>query len=222
MICIAKYFTMKKVRLLQVAVYIVFAALFFQNAAPGLYKGFMDGISGDVDKVGGITSVIPGATIDPHLIVGARDGNRRLNADYSLEDISVSANVRVNAKYINTPAWLSALDIILAFACFIVLGGVAYIINKVIYSIYEGSIFESRRLKMISRIGLLLIVYTIVNYCFQQTDFYISKSLINSPVTILNASAYDFEVLICGLLVLIIAEAFKQGAQLKEEQELTI
>ncbi len=213
---------MKRVRLLQVAVYVVFAALFFQNVAPAFYKGFMDGINGDVDKAGVITSVLPGAAIDPHLIPGAKDGNMQVNNNYSLEDISINAYVRVNAKFINTSPWLSALNMVLTFACFVILASIAYVINKVIYSIYKGSIFESKHLEMIRRIGLLLIVYTIVNYCFQQTDFYISKSLINSPVTILNASAYDFEVLICGLLVLIIAEAFKQGAQLKEEQELTI
>ncbi|WP_183573915.1 DUF2975 domain-containing protein [Mucilaginibacter sp. X5P1] len=213
---------MKRVRLLQLAVYIVFAALFFQNAATGLYKGFMDGIRGDVDTSGVVTSVIPGSAIDPRLIAGAKDGNMKLNNNYSLEDISVNAYVRINAKFINTPSWLSALNMILAFACFIILAGIAYIINKIIYSIFEGSIFESKQLKMIWWIGLSLIVYTIVDYAYQQVDFCVSKSLINSPVTILNASAYDFEVLMCGLLVLIIAEAFKQGAQLKEEQELTI
>lgn len=213
---------MKKVKLLQVAVYVVFAALFFQNAAQGLYKGFMDGYNGDVDKAGVVTTVIPGAAIDPGIIVGARDGNKRLNADYSLEEINVNAYVRVNAKFMNTPSWLSALYITLAFAAFTVLAGIAYLINKVIYSIYEGSIFEGRNLKIIRWIGLSLIVYTIVDYSYQQVDFLVSKSLINSPIVILNASAYNFEVLMCGLLVLIIAEAFKQGAQLKKEQELTI
>ncbi|SDS64182.1 Protein of unknown function [Mucilaginibacter mallensis] len=213
---------MKRVRLLQVAVYIVFAALFFQNAAPGLYQGLMDSIRGDTDETGVVTSVLPGAAIDPRLIPGTRDENMQVNNNYSLEDISINANVRVNAKFINTSSWLFALSIILTFVGFSILASIAYIINKVIYSIYEGSIFESKHLEMIRRIGLLLIVYTIVDYGFQQAAFYISKSLINSPVTILNASAYDFEVLICGLLVLIVAEAFKQGAQLKEEQELTI
>jgi len=209
---------MKKVRLLQIAVYVVFAALFFQDAAPGFYKGFMDGINGDVDKAGVVTSVIPGAAIDPRLVPGVRDGNMQLNNNYSLENISINAYVRLDAKFINTPSWLSALNIFLTFACLIILAGVAYIINKVIYSIYEGSIFEIKHLEMIRRIGFLLIVYTMVNYGFQQVAFYISKGLINSPVTILNTSAYDFEALICGLLVLIIAEAFKQGARLKKNR----
>ena len=222
MICIIKYFIMKRVRSLQIAVYIVFAALFFQNVAPGFYKGFMDGINGDVDKAGVVTTVIPGAAIDPRLVPGVRDGNMQLNNNYSLEDISINAYVRVDAKFINTPSWLSVLNIILTFACFIILAGIAYIINKVIYSIYEGSIFETKNLEMIRQTGLLLIVFTIVDYALEQADFYLSKSLINSPVIILRSSAYDFEVLICGLLVLIVAEAFKQGALLKEEQELTI
>ena len=213
---------MKKVRLLKVAVYIVFAALFFQNAAPGLYQGLVDSIRGDTNETGVVTLVLPGAAIDPRLIPGARDGSMQVNNNYSLDDISVNAYVRVNAKFINTPSWLSALNMILAFAEFAILASIAYIINKVIYSIFEGSIFESKHLEMIRRIGLLLIVYTVVDYGFQQAAFYVSKGLVNSPLTILNASAYDFEVLICGLLVLIIAEAFKQGALLKQEQELTI
>jgi len=146
----------------------------------------------------------------------------RLNANYSLEDVNLSANIRVDHKFINIPWWLFTLVIILAFTCCTILIRIAYIINKVIYSIYEGSIFETKKLQMIWQTGLLLIVFTIVDYGLEQADFYLSKSLINSPVIILRSSAYDFEMLLCGLLVLVIAEAFKQGAQLKEEQELTI
>ncbi len=70
--------------------------------------------------------------------------------------------------------------------------------------------------------GVLLIIYAIANYLYQQGSYLKSKYLVNPPFSVLNGSAFSFELLMCGLLVLIVAEAFKQGARLKEEQDLTI
>ncbi|WP_428330780.1 DUF2975 domain-containing protein [Mucilaginibacter sp.] len=216
---------MKKVRLLQIAVYLVFAALFFQDAAAGFYKGFREGYNagmGHENKNNTETTVIPEASIDPSLISIVKNNEMLLNPDYKLEDIKMSADIRVNSKMLNTPFWLSFLNGFFVLALLLLLIRIAYVINKIIYHIYEGSIFESRPLKLIRQAGILMIAFSLVDYAYQQESLICYKSLVNSPVIILNNAAFSFEILMCGLLVLIVAEAFKQGAQLKEEQELTI
>jgi hypothetical protein len=216
---------MEKVRLLQIAVYIVFTALFFQNAAAGFYKGFKEGFSNGVEdntKPGGMITVIPAAVIDARLLHGDIDGKMLLNNNYKLEDIGINADIRVNSKLANPPWWLSAFDVALVVGNFLILLRLSIIMSVIIFNIYTYSIFNKKAVGLIRQTGFLLIIYSIADYLFQQETFLKSKYLVNPPVTILNTSDFNFELLMCGLLVLIVAEAFKQGVQLKEEQELTI
>jgi hypothetical protein len=216
---------MKRVRLLQIAVYIVFAALFLQNAAGDVYRGFMEGYTDGVQEkttTGSSATLIPYTVIDAHLLNPDKHGKLLLNDNYKLEDISINAGIRVNNKLLNTPWWVSTADIVIVLGILFLLVWLSYIINKIIFNIYEGTIFDVKSVSLIWKTGILLIAYSIMDYINQLDSFLIGKSLINSPITVLNTSQFNFEILICGLLVLIIAEAFKQGAQLKQEQELTI
>lgn len=216
---------MKKVRLLQLAVYIVFAALFLQDAAGDFYKGFNEGynsfnVKERAPEAG--TTLIPGVQLDGRLVNGYKNGVLKLNDNYTLENAGVIADLRVKDSVVDAPLWISFLDVVMVFFILVVLVRIAYTINKIIVIVYEGDIFERSPIKMIRQTGILLIIYSVADYVFQLESFYKDKALINSPVVMLNTSSFNFEALMCGLLVLIVAEAFKQGALLKEEQELTI
>lgn len=216
---------MKKVRLLQIVVYIAFGLFFLQNSAADFYEGFKEGYNDGRSYSNGhytTTTVIPNVAIDGRLLGDYKNEKLMLNKDYSLEHVNISANIRVNNTLATPPLWLTILDVILVFSILILLIRIAYIINKIIYHIYKGDIFEKKPVDLIRQTGILLIIYFVTDYIFQQVEFYSDKALLNSPVTIINSSTFNFETLICGLLILIVAEAFKQGSLLKEEQELTI
>jgi hypothetical protein len=46
--------------------------------------------------------------------------------------------------------------------------------------------------------------------------------LIQLPLKIINTSAYNFSIALLAIFIFIIAEVFKQGGKLKEQQDLTI
>jgi hypothetical protein len=216
---------MKKIRLLQVAVFVVFAALILQVAAIDFYKGFMEGIGDDVEnKINPeiTTSLIPSAVIDARLINSSTDEKMQLNNNYRLENISINADIRVNDKSVKTTWWLIAFQVIIDVVIFILLVRLSYVIYIIIFNIYINAIFNKRSVNLIRQTGFLLIIYSVADYLSQQETYLKSKSLVNLPVTIINTSDFNFVLLLCGLLVLILAEAFKQGAKLKEEQEFTI
>jgi hypothetical protein len=114
---------MKKVRFLQIVVYIVFALFFLQNAAGDAYKGFIDGFNDGYDlednpKPVELTTVIPSATIDASLMKRYADGKISMPNSYALERVYVNADIRVNSKLMAVPWWLSAFDLIMAFINF--------------------------------------------------------------------------------------------------------
>ena len=216
---------MKKVKLLQITVYIAFGLFFLQDSAVGFMEGFKEGWNSvyDDSKTHIVaTTVIPAAELDGRLLENYKNGVFPLNGNYSLERVSIIANVRVRDTSVLAPWWLGAINCIMVFGILILLGSTAYMINKIIYHIYTGNIFEKTPVELIRKTGFLLIIYFVADYIYQQVNYFNDSALLNPPVTILNNSSFNFEALICGLLVLIVAEAFKQGAQLKEEQELTI
>jgi len=216
---------MKKVRLLQIVVYIAFGLFFLQNSAANFYEGFKEGYTDGHNYTTGrstTTTLIPDVAIDGKLLGNYKDEKLQLDKNYSLEHVNVSANIRVTDTSAVAPFWLSALSVIIVFSMLILLIRIAYIMNKIILNIYKGEVFEKKSVDLIRQTGFLLIIYFVADYIFQQVEFYNEKALLASPVTIINNSAFNFALLISGLLVLIVAEAFKQGASLKEEQELTI
>ena len=215
---------MKKIRLLQIAVYVAFAAFFLQDAAADAYKGFMEGAGlskGYNENPGVETSLIPSVSIDAASIAEFKGDKLKLNDNYSLENVGISADIRVKKNLEKKCFWLSASIAILVCTILYLIIRTAWIINKIIYNIYNGVMFRSDAVRRIREMGLLLILYFIADYIFQQLSYMESK-LINVPFKLINTSSFNFEALICGLLMLTIAAAFKEAAQLKEEQDLTI
>ena len=222
---------MKKVRFLQATVWLVFAVLLAFIVVVPFYKGYIkdsSGSNGSTTKPEINLSVLPGAVLDARSIDNTRsidnikDQKLRINDNYQLENISIHADIKVNTQSIKTPWWLSIYDLLIAIVMFLLLLRLSVILTAIIFNIYSYSIFNKGTVSQFRQIGLLLIIYTGVDYISQQEIFLKSKYLINSPLTIINTSSYDSVVLLCSLLVFIVAEAFKQGAQLQEQQELTI
>jgi hypothetical protein len=104
-ICVNKL-AMKKIRLLQIMVYIAFTDFFIQDAAPDAYKGFMEGpglSKGYKETPGKVTSLIPLVYINGASFTKFKGNQLKSNDNYSLENISINADLKVKKKLL----WLS-------------------------------------------------------------------------------------------------------------------
>jgi hypothetical protein len=215
---------MKKIRLLQIAVYIAFAAFFIQNAAPDAYKGFIEGAGlskGYKETPGTVTSLIPSVYINGASFTEFKNNQLKPNDNYSLENISINADLKVKQELSVKPLWLSFCIAILVFGILFLVLKTAWTVNNIIFNIYNGTMFRSEAVKLMREMGILLILYFIADYIFQQLS-YLGSTFANIPFKLINPSAFNFEALILGLLVIAIADAFKEATQLKEQQEFTI
>ncbi len=217
---------MKKVKSLQLLVYLVFGLLVLNHSAAGFLKGFKEGFEdGRHEKQK--DSNYRG---DPALHV-ALAGNYftpqqskdlKIDDKYMLEDIVVNADVRVNHDKVD-PAYVTTwLSIIAMFGVLIIMLLIALRVNAVIKQIVEGNMFEWKCIKLIRNTGVLMLLYIIVDFAYQQFDYMQQVKQIGEPLKVINTSTFDFTTLILAILVFIVAEAFKQGARLKEEQSLVI
>src|ERR1700744_70251 len=99
---------------------------------------------------------------------------------------------------------------------------IAIHINRIVINIVNGQMFETWCIRYLRLTGWLLLAYAAVDVAYQRISIAVLRSVIHNPLQVYNTTAFNFEVIICAILVFIAAEAFKQGAQLKAEQELTI
>jgi hypothetical protein len=214
---------MKKIRRLQILVYITFTLFFLQNYAPAIYRGFIQGFN-DYDNVNdGAPSGHEMITLlDAGLIPGVKNDSLKVGTNYLLHDINVSAAVRLTNANIGTPEWIKTIKVLSTMLIVMLLGNTANFINKVIIAIYEGNMFGAACIKLIRKIGVCIIAYTIIDYLYQWADFLKQSALIHAPLKIINTVEFSFGTVLCAIFVFIIAEAFKQGGKLKAEQELTI
>jgi hypothetical protein len=215
---------MKKIRSLQIMVYIVFGALLLKGFIAGGLDAFKEGY-GDVKNISDSnfrqSEAMP-AVIDGSILTHNDDGKLKINDKYLLENVNITADLRVNSDKVATPYVLTGLKWVFSFVLFIVVIKVAININRVIRQIADGTMFNRDCIKLISNIGMLLLLFSLVDFAQQQLAYYEQFLLTQGGLKVVNISTFDFGSLIIAILVFIIAEAFKQGAKLKEEQALII
>jgi hypothetical protein len=227
-ICPINLSIMKKIRTLQILVYITFVLFFVQNYAPSLYRGFADGWTNSVNATNDVlddhTPSGPAldAVLQGNIIPGAKNDTLRVGKDYLLRDVNITADIRVVDAGAKTPEWLKVWRVLLAFVIIRILLYMASFSNRVVVAIYNGRMFEPQCIKLIRKIGVRMIIYAIADFAYQWTDYIKQTILIHAPLKVINTVTFDFGLLLSAMLVFILAEAFKQGGKLKEEQELTI
>jgi len=215
---------MKKVRALQILVYIVFGLFVFQNMAADFWQGFKDGYNDGMGATNGTKRYGPTlqATIDGSFISQKNNGEMKIGDDYTLKNIIINSDIVVNNDNISAAWSLNMIEIGLVLITTVILIRIAFLINKVIVNIVEGTLFEPQCIKRIKGTGTLLLLFTLTDYAGQQVSYQELIAKLHVPLKIINTSAFNFGTLVFAILVFILAEAFKQGARLKEEQALTI
>jgi hypothetical protein len=215
---------MTKVRSLQILVYIIFGSLFFQGLLSGGWRAFKEGY-GDVVNVSDSSfrqSDPISTVIDGRYLTHNAAGNLKIADKYLFEDVNITASLRVNSDKVSTPYLATGAKWILSLVLFFIICKVAYNVNNVIKKVVDNSMFDWDCVKIIRNIAFLLLIYTLGDFILQQVSYYEQSLLIQAPLKAINTSEFDFGTLMMAILVFIIAEAFKQGARLKEEQSLII
>lgn len=216
---------MKKIQSLQLLVYVAFGLLIFQSSASDdALRGFRDGLieSFFPDTKTLISAPPLNAIINGSFITHTNAADLKVDDKYLLQNISIYTTVKVNPDKIPSPVVLTWLNMLMVFVVFVILVIIARTINKVIRRIVEGSMFDIGCIKLINRIGLLMLLYALADFAFQEIDYYRQIKMIHAPLQVVNTTSFNFMIIITAILVFIIAEAFKQGARLKDEQSLTI
>ena len=216
---------MKKIRSLQILVYVVFGLLILQNSARDAYKGFMDGANWEYDRNGDRIKEnkhLPYVYLDGSLFTHKTDTTVRIGSAYTLENINIISDIKVSQDIIKVPWWFDIIKILLVAFIVLLLFKMAKTVNKIIIMIYKGTTFNELCINHIRKTGMLMLMYSLADYAWQRLEYAEQTMLIRSPLKVVNTSAFNFEILLIAIFIFIIAEAFKQGGILKAEQELTI
>jgi len=94
---------------------------------------------------------------------------------------------------------------------------------KLIFNINKSIIFEWKNVKLLRKIGILLIGFYVCGIIFAFLFGNYASSLVSIPGYFLdNSKFFSYGSLIQGIIALIVAEIFAIGLKLKEEQDLTV
>lgn len=216
---------MKKIKALQYLVYITFCMSVLHHKAKVMYDGFMEGYHdgyyamqhGNLQQGPLIRAVLDGG-----FVANKIDSGLKIGPDYTLQNTTLNSDIRLSSNADTTPWWLNGVDVIIVFGTVTILILIAITINHIIKKIVDGTMFDDLCIQLIRKTASLLILYALADYVFQQVSYFKDSRLLSAPLQIINTSSFNFQTLICAILIFIIAEAFKQGNKLKQEQDLTI
>jgi hypothetical protein len=217
---------MKKIRSLQILVYIVFGLIVLQNAGVAFYEGVKEGFTDAInDEYASKGMLIPYVTLDKSLFLNNADTTLISGNKYTIQNIHLGADIRINKDFIKTPWWFKIVKVVLVLinVCNVwLLFSIAKTINKVLVMIYKETMFDEPCINLIRKAGAFMLAFSGVDYAYQWLSFAEQSMLIQLPLKVINTSAYNFSIALLAIFIFIIAEVFKQGGKLKEQQDLTI
>ena len=217
---------MKQIRTLQILVYILFGLYLLQNLGADMYKGFTEGYNDGYSKLNGKPAdkgtLVPNVTLNKNAFFNQANLPFVLAGKYTIENLSLSADVRIKDDSTDPPLWFTLLYAALMLIYLYVFFVIANAINKVLVMIYKGAMFDYTCIKLLRKAGMLLLIFSLIDYAGQWLSYTEQKMMIMPPLKAINTTAYDFSIALVAIFIFIIAEAFKHGGKLKEEQELTI
>ena len=172
-----------------------------------------------------------------HYTIGAFDSNVILQQK---EEISVGQSLLEKA-YVENRGWhlnftsrntsVKIFMFLLVGAQFIYIFFILFVLRKFVLSLKVNSVFTIENVKRLRIVGMLLLLIT----PFQLVLKFIVRLWLENylrlefPTKLIRKLGYSIGIdselwtwMISGLLILVIAEVFRQGIIMKEEQDLTI
>lgn len=108
---------------------------------------------------------------------------------------------------------------VILFSCYIVIPVNFY---KLMRSMANGNIFDSKNVRFIQRLGCTLIIAYLVETCYNLIEFQVNKGLFSFQNYKIEYQFADTNVLLMGIVTLLISEIMVKALGLKEEQDLTV
>jgi hypothetical protein len=148
----------------------------------------------------------------------------RLNGELNLNLNTTDPELSTTIRWTLLPRFVAAF-----IATWLLMG----LLKKLCARIEQGQILSEANLRSVRNLGFFLILYTLADALLQiWTIFKLGGYLIrHATITGVNLTLdgslhslahVSLDYLIIGLLVLLVAEAFRQGLALKEENDLTV
>jgi|GEM_PF-6169084 len=142
--------------------------------------------------------------------------------------IEPSGNTVINVTYagnvISLNAWLIAASVGPQFLIMLALTWLLWLVRAVIYTLGTNRVFGVANVRRIQGIGLLVIGVKLLSFTpWWLTKTYILDTLTNNHIHFTTDSHYTLlNEIFLGVLIIGLAEVFRQGMKLNEEQALTI
>jgi hypothetical protein len=100
---------------------------------------------------------------------------------------------------------------------------ITFLLRKLFDSLAHDNPFVTENARRLRQIALLIILTSPINFARDAFEnWYLQQNFILDGSGIRSHLVIDVKTVFAGLILLIIAEIFRIGAQLKEEQDLTV
>lgn len=135
----------------------------------------------------------------------------------------IKAQTAFDNDTVKTVQGLQTTSFILASILLIFIIYIPILFFKFIFSLIDEIIFDNKNIKLLRRLGIVLITFYLLYFAFDWCSTLINKSLFEfENYKIAVTSDADFIWVVLGIVVLLFAEILSRGYTIKEEQDLTI
>jgi Protein of unknown function (DUF2975) len=209
---------MKKNHLLKLATIIAFAAFIIDVGGPAFKEGLVDGFQNKYENPNAKTSNSMPVTVDAKVLLPHSPGIIKIDASHSLQPLRVDAVLKNSAD----EAWyLTIINFITVFFSAAVMIGIIFHGYNIIKAISSNEAFSGGVIKNLNYLSYYLFAFFVFNGLYEIFIMQSGKMMAGS-IPLVNTIEWHLEFLVGGFVVLLIAQAFKQGMVLQEEQSLTI
>lgn len=208
--------------ILAIMAYIFMVGYSFSKEIDDFWMGFNSGIS--QAEMG--TETVYYLNLKPkngHLSFPDSVKNTKHNNCVKYRSHYIKAQTAFDKDTVKTVQGLQTTSFILAFILLIFIIYIPILFFKFIFSLIDEVIFDNKNIKLLRRLGIVLITFYLLYFAFDWCSTLINKSLFGfENYKIAVTSDADFIWVVLGIVVLLFAEILSRGYTIKEEQDLTI
>jgi hypothetical protein len=158
---------------------------------------------------------VPAAVADPEATVLTRWGPARLR----VEDVRGSLRLPIAML----PWWFVAVLWTYALAAFALMVTALHHLRRIFQRVRDGAPFDAHNARRLRWVGLLLLALALVNGVAELiTALAVRRGLAGSSITVPSGVRMDVPIVLFALMLLALAEIFRRGAELEDEQRLVV
>lgn len=217
-----KYSAKPKLTLLSILAILAYCLLLLSSFADGwddMKLGFKEGYKDNARKEVYFVDMKakPGFASFPDSITNLKTGG---NIKIRYDKAQVKATVvPIQGKSLNIYELIESL---LVFIIYFIAIYIPVLFFKLMATLYHEVVFDKKNIRNMQKIGVLLLVFYVVYFIFNNISYLINISLFNFSNYTIQREPTDLIWLLLGIVVLLFAEILSTGSKIQEEQDLTI